>query len=122
MATAAQQKTVGAANGWQAALFKMNLIGLPLGMSGIIGLCTWMVTAIFETKEDVAVLTERVEAFISAGPRYTPTHAKADRLELKNEIMLEVERQYPPQWLRDMVESLRKRVDHLERERLKQNP
>ncbi len=108
-------KTVGSTNGPFAVLFRINLIFLPLMVSGLVALSTWLVSEIFTLRAQVQVVEQKLVNFSAEGPRYTPVHAQRDQLVLREEIMEQVEREYPPRWLRDTVESLARRVESLER-------
>ena len=110
-----EAKKIGELNGWQTALFRVNLIFLPIIMSSLVALSVWLVTATFETQRELAVLREQVQGFISVGPRFTPSHAALLKAETKEEILHLVNDQYPPKWLVATVEALARRVEALEK-------
>lgn len=105
---------IGQLNGWRSLLFQLNLIVLPVALTGVLTLSVWIVVQIFTLRQDHAVLAHEVKSFTSAGPRYTPKDARADGLDLKNDILDEVEKNYPPQWLRDTIDSHARRIEALE--------
>lgn len=70
-------------NGSWEMIFKSTIGALALFMPFAMAWFTWATVQIFEIRSDVRV-------FMSAGPRYTPRDAMLDNLELKNDIMEEV--------------------------------
>lgn len=73
-------------NGNWETIFKSTIGALALFMPFAMAWFTWATVQIFEIRSDVRV-------FMSAGPRYTPSDARVDNLELKNTIMAEVNKQ-----------------------------
>lgn len=76
-------------------------------MPFLVALNVWFVTEIY-------ALQQQIVSFSAIGPRYTPDMAKSDNLELKHDIMEEIETRYPPEWLRREVESHARRLEALE--------
>ena len=99
---------IGKLNGKWAVLFKALLAAGAFLVPLVLPWFVWVTFQIFEMKTSLAT-------FVAAGPRYTPDDARADRLELRQEIFSEIEQKYPPQWLRDTVESHGRRLEVLEK-------
>jgi hypothetical protein len=86
------------------ALFNAVVFVLPF----LIALNVWFVSTIYE-------MQTAITAFSAVGPRYTPDMARSDNLQLKHDVMEEIEARYPPEWLRREVESHARRLEALER-------
>lgn len=107
-------KRIGDGNGWMLIIFKLNLVAIPIALSALIGLNVWLVTNIFQIQNQVNLLHHRVNEWDQKGPRYSSIDAKADRLELREDILQHIQENYPPKWLRDLVDAHDKRLEALE--------
>ena len=100
---------IGHIGGTWAIMFKaylaLGLVILPFLMTW----CVWITTQIFALQSELKV-------FMSAGPRYTSEQAQIDQYRVKQEIFGEIAKNYPPQWLRDEVGSISRRLTVIENE------
>jgi hypothetical protein len=109
---------VGELNGKWSILFRAQLAVGAIVLPLIIAWCTWATVEVFKVQTDLKV-------FMAAGPRYTPADARSEILKMKEEILNEVEQNYPPEWLKEQLRELKdlvRRVDirvnqHSEREK-----
>lgn len=99
--------TVGQLNGkWALLLKSMLALGAVLLPFGV-GWCTWATVQLFS-------LQNKFGAFEAVGPRYTATQAQVDQLTMRATILQDVAKNYPPQWLRDEVASMSRRLGTIE--------
>lgn len=108
-------KRIGELNGKWAILFRFVLSMATLALPAVVSLQVWEIKKLHELEVEQTRLRTSFELFSRAGGRYTPEMAKADNLELKQGIWNEIEKKYPPEWLRQMVESHGRRIETLER-------
>lgn len=118
-----QQSTIGDLGGAWLYAFRLilgALVGLiPLG----IGLAVWLIQTTHQHATQLAVIDHRLSGFVSAGPRWTPSDAAASHAQLRDQILSQVRKDFPPAWLIDrldqlalQIEATRKHVDELEDE------
>jgi len=88
-------------------LFKVQLSISALLFPMIVAWCTWVTVQVFSADSDF-------KEFKAAGPRYTFAQAELDHLKVKNEIMGEIAKNYPPTWLRDQVADIVNRLTIIE--------
>lgn len=108
-------KTIGEMNGKWAILFRATLLTVSVLLMPAMGLLTWQVTSIFELRQQIGKVENKIEVFIAEGPRYTPTDARADHLKLYQEIQEWVNANFPPPHLQKEVESHGRRIEALEK-------
>ena len=108
---------IGQMNGPWAFLFKTLMGTACVIIPAVISLQIWFVQKIQRIEINQAEFAAHMSNFVSEGPRYTPEMARRDNLEMRNEIMEEVEERYPPEWLTREMESLARRLEHLEKEK-----
>ena len=97
-------------------LLKALLAASALAIPMVVALQVWQVTQIHELQTAQALSGARLDAFIGKGPRYTPSDARADLLELKQGIHDEVATRYPPEWLIRQISEMQLTLDELTRE------
>lgn len=103
----AEESKIGQLNGKWAILFKAQLTLGAVLFPGVMAWCTWMTIQTFDVKADM-------QAFQAVGPRYTSTQAEVDHLKQKQEVLAEIAKATPPQWLRDELASMSRRLTTIE--------
>lgn len=106
---------IGQMNGKWAVLFKALLSVGALLVPCIVALQVWQVQQIYSLRESSVVMEHDLKSFVAMGPGYTPKDARADNLELRTELLSEISKNYPPQWLTKELESVSRRVEAIER-------
>jgi hypothetical protein len=102
-----KSKLIGDMNGKWAILFKAQLALGAFVLPMLVPWAVWVTGQVFEAKS-------QLNAFTSAGPRYTADQAVADGLRLRRDIIQEIAASYPPQWLRDEIASISRRQGGIE--------
>lgn len=98
---------IGQMNGKWAIIFKVVLSSAVFIIPSLLAWCTWVTVAMFS-------LQSQFSAWNAVGPRYTSTQAQVDQLNMRNDILTEIAKNYPPQWLRDEVASMSRRLSAIE--------
>jgi len=98
------EQKVGNVDGWFGLLFKLNLIAMPICLSGIVALLVWLVQTTNENSSRLSLVTQRVDSWEARGPRYSSVDAKADHLTTRENILEYVRVNYPPQWLKETID------------------
>jgi len=107
------EQKVGNIDGWFGLLFKLNLVAIPICLSGIVTLLVWLVQTTNENSSSLALVTQRVDSWEAKGPRYSAVDAKADHLTTRESILEYVRVNYPPQWLKETIDLYSREIEAL---------
>jgi hypothetical protein len=102
-----ESKPIGQINGWTSWAFKKSVWLLPIALTSMLGMQTWILLSITTANTERAELRERVASHSAklSEPHYTPADARADFAIQHYEILREVK-----SLIRDEFEDLKKKL------------